>query len=981
MDRGTLVQSLHNANLDLAAGLLKSIKNDLIGHEARKAEYVRCGLLPSLAKILQTAQSRTKQDPLVVERAWIESAYLVAILAHQGPAYVQPIFESKVLPTLVERIASASTPRESFTILRCLKAIADNLPPKEPTVWTQDCRLTDLLFSSDSIDAVIAFIPTSRKSLSSQQLSDQAIALLCKTCITEQHKRFLVDRGLLRVLARRLASFIVSDGLVIPSLEALDFPSTASSGLPEALPRYAHLSPALECIALLIEHSKVRAEALLSDPSIALVLPQPRHDFSPTDFRQAPWASSHLANLFPQSRTRNPFDGLLPNVPTKEKSNSPSSLNFPPLGAGLPGSRRRTSFHPLPSLAANMNLVQDSQTEMEETTLIPYLIYIARQSRGRRRLLACRLLAAFLTLGLIPRSRAKSFSTLIVPIVVAMLDQQSPEPTTSSVNIRFHLCTGLHYSKAAPAVLASLVMDDADLQKVAVESKAINKLANGLRQTFETPSGRKVSPWRPQKVEMGTARQSSLACIVGSGGPSHAMRQDMAHREGTLQALAAIAPFNDAYRKEICDQGILQQIMLSLEPFHPDQAVSNEQQPEMRGNSASTILAACGAVRALTRSVTALRTKLVDADVVKAIIKLMNIPDPEVRIAATKVLINLAMDFSPMKESVSDAAVVKKLCEQAHSANARLRLESIWALKQLVVNASKKLKQEVVNELGSSWIKLLIKTDPYDIPAGEVIGLVDKEYPPRTSDEISGVTTISEDVVMSEDSDGEQSVHFADASSELEPDAEFCKHTPEDDLAIQVQLLDLIRNLFCGDNASDLVDYVLGEFDRDEFFKIMLTRIRPRTQMGATRKDNQITPAPKNIIIKALYILVHIAACSQKWRDFISRDHAILKQVMSFHNHPEAEVRAQCCWLGINLLFEDETSDRTSCRKRALELQRIGYASNVRKLENDPDSDVRERAKTAVHLLTSLLEGRWRRRKVPWGMMTCVSISCTHWAF
>ena len=172
-------------------------------------------------------------------------------------------------------------------------------------------------------------------------------------------------------------------------------------------------------------------------------------------------------------------------------------------------------------------------------------------------------------------------------------------------------------------------------------------------------------------------------------------------------------------------------MLLAMEPFH-ENVTGPTGISRSSGNSAATILAACAAVRALTRSVTVLRTKLVDAEVANAVIKLMSNADLEVRIAATKVLCNLAMDFSPMKESVGETAVVKKLCEQAHSANATLRLESIWALKQLIVNATKKLKQEIVNELGSSWLKLLIKTDPYDIPEGEVIGLVDNAYTPRT---------------------------------------------------------------------------------------------------------------------------------------------------------------------------------------------------------------------------------------------------------
>ncbi|RMZ91195.1 hypothetical protein DV736_g1582, partial [Chaetothyriales sp. CBS 134916] len=954
-DRTALIQIVHSANsLDAAADALKSIKNDLIGHAARKAQYIQYGLLPALAKTLHFVQRSAAHNASVVERVWTEAAYLLTLLAHQGPAYVQPIINSEVLSSLMRRLPQSTACRESVTILRCLIVVADNLPPKEPGGWSPSTYLTDLLFASDALDTVISYIATSKTSSSALRLCHYSIALVCKTCTTEQHKRLLTDKRLLNILAGRLASFIVREGLVIPNLELLDFPTSTSSSLPAPLADHARLSPTLEGIALLVEDSKERAEALLSDPAISSVLSQPGHDHSPAELRPSVWPGSQIPSTLTLARNTNALDDLLPFVPPKEKYSAPANLNFPPLGAGPPGPRRRSSFHPPATAVASITLIQDTDVEVDEPPLIPCLLYIARQSRGLQCLLACRVLAALRSLDLVPTYRHRSFSSLVAPIVVAMLDHDISHQSPLAIKDSYCLSNGLHYSRAAASTLAALIRDHVELQKAAVEAKAISKLSSGLKKTFETPTEHRVNTWRPMRPSVDATPDHAPDCAIGLGGPSNAMRQDMAHREATLQALAAIAPIDDVYRKEICDQGILQHIVLSLEPFQSPQDLPADQALGIKGNSASTIVAACGAVTALTRSVTALRTKFVDINVTRAIINLMNIRDPEVRIAATTALANLALDFSPMKESLLESAVVKKLCEQAHSANARLRLESIFTLKGLVVNASKKLKQEVVNELGSSWIKLLIKTNPFDIPPGEVIGLVDKDYPPRTSVD----TGAPDDVVMSEDSDTGLLRGLGDASSELEADTEFNRHTPEEDLAIQATLIDLVRNLFCGDNAADIVDYLLGEIDKDEFFAIILSRMRPRTQIGPTRNSNLSIPAPLSIITRVLYVIIHISATSSKWRTQLSQEHAILKQVVSFASHSNADVRAQCCWVVINLLFEDEENDRNVCRKRALELQRIGLASSVKKLETDADTDVRERAKTAVQLFTRLLEGR-----------------------
>jgi armadillo repeat-containing protein 8 len=911
------------------AQAVRRVRCSIIGRQHfAKAECIQQGLLSALSAVLADSS-----EPHTVT----EAAYLISALAREGPTFVEPILKSDVLVSLLQFLPERAHSRQQLAILRCVNSIADNLPSKEPGQWPEDTSLAELLYTKPHAAALLEGIRSATSSLISQQICDLIIGLLCKTCRSETQKRLMADLGISQVLANRLASFVVAEGLVVPSPEALDFPSSAGFGLAAPAPATAHLSPTLEAIAVFIEGSKERAQSFLSDAILNSVLPQSRDEFFPSDAR-----SLHGNATVPRSRHRE-LDSLLPLVPVKERNGSVSNINFPPLGSGRPLQRRRSSFQPAQPQSANINFATQLQHDKDEKALIPYLLLVAREARGRRRLLACKVLVNLHALMLVPTSRSRTFGALLVPLLVRMLDQGQ-----DSANSGSYMADGIHYTRAAPHVLGMLIMDDSDLQKAAVDAGAIAKLATGLKASFDVPSDRKKTPWRPTKEVSMVSADLAKDCMLGQDGPSLNMRQDMAYREGLLQALAAIAPFNDDYRKQICDQGILAQIMQAMEPFH---ATDSTIMQEASGNSASTILAACGTIRALTRSVTALRTKLVDAEVAKAVIRLMSNPDPEVRIAATKVLANLAMDFSPMKESVADAAVVKKLCEQAHSANARLRLESLWALKQLVVNASRSQKIDVVNELGSSWIRLLVRTDPYDIPEGEVIGLiVDKEYP---------VVEASDDVVMSEDSEGEGPDFFQDAGAPIPAqNDDFNQHTPEDDLAIQEQVLDLLRNLFCGDTASDLVDYVLGQMGKAEFFDILRKRLAGKKLYGATRRETVESPAPVGVVVKVLYIVVHIAACSQRWRRALINETSLLKLILGFCGHQEREIRAQICWLAINILYEDQSSDKGMCRLAAIELVKLGYRDRLARLENDSDLDVRERAKTAGYLFSSLLDSR-----------------------
>jgi hypothetical protein len=108
-------------------------------------------------------------------------------------------------------------------------------------------------------------------------------------------------------------------------------------------------------------------------------------------------------------------------------------------------------------------------------------------------------------------------------------------------------------------------------------------------------------------------------------------------------------------------------------------------------------------------------------------------------------------------------------------------------------------------------------------------------------------------------------------------------------------------------------------------------------------------------VVKVLYILVHVGACEPRWRNAIASQQALMKQVSTFCSHADREIRAQCCWIAINLTYEDDASDRAACKHRATELHKAGFAAHLRRLENDPDLNVRERAKSASHLMSKLM--------------------------
>ena len=555
----------------------------------------------------------------------------------------------------------------------------------------------------------------------------------------------------------------------------------------------------------------------------------------------------------------------------------------------------------------------------------------------------------------VKKSRIRTFAMVIVPFLVRFLEDGQNERSENNDDVASgqHKCDNLI---EIPEILAALIMDDESLQKAAVDAGAIKLLTRIFRATFDSPQRTTTSIWSPHKSnthDEDESRFSSRSKTMGIG-PDLMLRKNTAYREGLLKALAAIAPFNDEYRKAICEQGILPCLIDSLTPVSFGIAEPTMARPVYNGNPATTLLAACSVAQALTRSVSALRTNLIDAGIALPIVKLLQNPDPEVKIAATRVVGNLVLDFSPMRETVSQKTVIRSLCEQAHSANPRLRFESIWALKQLVFNSPNPLKINVIQELGPSWIKQLIATDPCDIPPGVVIGMIDRDYPPRLQF-AQGQLDSTEDVNMGGTGASSGMISFdrprQDGDSGQTITDEVNHHTVQDDTAIQEQLLDLIRNLFCGHNAADIVDYIFAEMDQKEFFDILLSRLRYRTLHGATRKDNKSVAPPTGIVTKVLYIIIHIAASRPRFRNLISSNTIFLRHVLTHTAHSCAEVKAQISWIAINLTYLDNKTEETACRQRVMDLKKADYLTKLLPMLEDSDMDVRERAKTAVHLL------------------------------
>ena len=192
-------------------------------------------------------------------------------------------------------------------------------------------------------------------------------------------------------------------------------------------------------------------------------------------------------------------------------------------------------------------------------------------------------------------------------------------------------------------------------------------------------------------------------------------------------------------------------------------------------------------------------------------------------------------------------------------------------------------------------------------------------------------------------------------------EAELAAQARRDDLAVQEQGLDFIRNLICGPGASEMIDCLLNEMGQDKFFDILANLLRPKA-LDVFGRDRRASGAgvkhvqpQTEIIVAVCFIIVHLAAGLPRHRQLLISQLELLKLVVPLFTHAHSEIRVCCVWMVINLTWTDDQSDKLQSKSRAFELSRLGILEQLRKLEGDTELDVRERTKAAISQMNELL--------------------------
>ena len=949
---------------------LITLKNDIVGHGLRKELAVKNGVLVQLERILsatdkligkkaaQHTNGSAQWDYHSTQTAWtdddevrLHTTLVLGILARGGPAFVSPILASNILPTLSTLLSPKEVhPKLIAATLKTLLDIASSWALTEPSNHNQS-GLATALFEGQAAAHLLAILRQDMLLSGAtvcQQIS-MATKIIATTCIDRRSRNTLVKEGYLDALAHHISAYAMHDFQPAAVTE-----SKASSLLPKVMENILNATSAI------IQDSNYR--------TYRLVLSRPfRRTFSERDcYSEGQNQTSCVADI---------VDELLPKVP----SVVPKLVTFGSQSFGNPAFGGARSF--TDSMAKDAATIQP---------FCSWLIHLARcQASARPRLAVLRLLAMVNASSTVEatnlgrdavakvKNRERQFALLAVPLAVQLVQDSMAEfsektPTNED---------GLELREQASSVLATLIEPSQELQKAAAEAGAIKHITQILRRSFD-PITLARPMWSSQADAKDGTQLDTPSARLGNEGVPKEVVHIMKVRAGALYAIAAIAAREDSHKKTIIEQGITNQLIESLVPLSTQTLASLPTSKTLReGNTVNVLIAACQAARALSRSVSLLRTSLIDAGLAKPILTLIQHPNTDLQVAATNVACNLVLEFSPMRQDFFDAGAIPILCEHARQSNHELRVASLWTLKHTILHAPRARKTEILDELGSGFLVQAMSGEQRTAnvalgmstpnAAGEQVDLLNAPNSPAMDidDEFVDESTVGEGQDDGEVVHGGSAVPFQSSSmrstlrtdkqaltnlrnmKEREQNVQF--QARQQDYMIQEQALDIVRNVIVGDESAGMIDHLNASIGSQRIFEIVEAKLVGGHPRG-------LAPIPAPVVASTIYIINHFAAASAKYKQTLIAQKQILRAWVPHFNHQSREVRLMCVWTVINLTWVENQADREDAHKRAQELRAVGIDEKVRGLVGDPDLDVRERVKTALRQLEELESTRPR---------------------
>ncbi|KAL0069153.1 hypothetical protein AAF712_003839 [Marasmius tenuissimus] len=431
-----------------------------------------------------------------------------------------------------------------------------------------------------------------------------------------------------------------------------------------------------------------------------------------------------------------------------------------------------------------------------------------------------------------------SAATTVISILNRFI---SPSSTTSIIPP--------HHQQKACYILYHLVIDDAAHCRLAFAKGCLFKLASLLASlTVIPPEESQVLSNVIEYANVNKSPSSSSSELVDTDEPPILA----ALREAALIALTSLAlPGHDAQmaltEMDLADVSFHPALPELSLPGTPEPSQPTRQHKQLLPLLRLTLLsphvgvryASAELMRALTRSVSVLRTNVMDSGLGWLIFERVMDKEEDRRVigSALKAVCNCVSEYSPLRPGYVKLGLVQRLVEFIRGVESRrasdgeeadtpvmdtsLRLRALWAIKNLVWKSEDYVKMEVMSQLGWKSLAQLMVTGKLEAKARHRRARAKPKDRSRRQSVAGGV------VGMMDIDEADENAGGAEDGSSEDTETEDADHrgVEEDTSPVQEQAINIVRNLTENENGIDMVFEQFGCID--------LTGI----PLGSSKKD------------------------------------------------------------------------------------------------------------------------------------------------
>ncbi|KAF8395853.1 hypothetical protein HHK36_019807 [Tetracentron sinense] len=676
-----LITRLRSSEGEAKLKALKEVKNQIIGNRTKKLSYIKIGAVPTVAGILASAGD---SDASLL----IQSAAVIGSFACGVDSGVKAVLDSGAFPHLF-RILSNPDDKVVDAGARSLRMIFQSkLAPKYDFLQKEKMEFLHLLLNSEN-----------------ENVTGLGASIITHSCETNAEQKALCDAGVLRRLGSLLEGSLNQKDASLDSLAVVvkNNPEVISkfvgsesrralSAITELTKDRCPRTRLLACMCLIVirNTSPCYLQDIGIKTKLILILlelleePGQVGDDAPFALVNLIAEKEDLHKLAFEVNAVDKLCNLLQKVPAQVKRFQGILLALAELCSKLENCRSRLLSLQIPMYADQQTLAKS------RISYAKVCVEVKADADLKDKL--------FIEMNGIENYKLRlEYDWKPQRVILVVCLAMSP-PSATELPFELPIPRAL---EACHAEALRCIVSAEEIEDVILSANG-EKALMGLQLSSSRSVGI-LSSWRPP--------DAGTVCLNTDG----SLRSNLAgigciFRELNGEPLVAIAggmPPSSMILAEM--EALARGICEAMQCEYRNLLVLNLVTDSLSHDSADVRSAACICIRSVSRSVKNLSAgRFMNEMMVTPLVQLLHDPSTSVQVAALGAVSNMVVDFSTRRSTFIQCGGVKQLVQLSKSMDSTLRLNAVWALRNLVFLADTSCKEGIFLELTASTLASLI---------------------------------------------------------------------------------------------------------------------------------------------------------------------------------------------------------------------------------------------------------------------------------